>query len=269
MKMNNNFITSLSLLILTFFTFSCSTEDIVNELEELLPETTVLETISVTEATLIAGTEENVFDTYKWSQVKYNGVEASTYELRLHLDEKYVVLKSTSELMASVTNGELNAALMELSDSMESLSLKISVVSSFEGAIETESEAQALTVTMIAKEEPVSEEPEEEEPESREPHENDGVWGVIGSSTESGWDSDQDMLYDAEAEQYILTLDLVAGEMKFRKDDDWAVNLGGSAEALVHNGDNIVVAEAGNYTITLTVEGADDTTTGVATITKN
>ena len=79
------------------------------------------------------------------------------------------------------------------------------------------------------------------------------AWGLIGSATPDEWNSDQDMEYQAETETWLITLDLVAGEMKFRANDDWGINLGDNDTdlSLEYDGANIPVAEDGNYTITL------------------
>ena len=77
--------------------------------------------------------------------------------------------------------------------------------------------------------------------------------GLVGSATPNGWDApDQKMDYNPQTGTWSITLDLVDGEFKFRKNDGWAWNLGGTQDNLVHNGDNIPVT-AGNYTITLTI----------------
>lgn len=78
-------------------------------------------------------------------------------------------------------------------------------------------------------------------------------WGLIGSATPNGWDSDQDMTYDPQSGKWSITLDLVAGEIKFRANDDWAINFGDddANKTLEYNGANIVIAENGNYTIEL------------------
>jgi len=83
-------------------------------------------------------------------------------------------------------------------------------------------------------------------------------WGLIGSATPDGWDSDQDMTYDAANYVWTITLDLVAGEIKFRANDDWALNYGddGPDLKLDAGGANIVVGDAGNYTITLDLSDA-------------
>lgn len=88
-------------------------------------------------------------------------------------------------------------------------------------------------------------------------------WGIIGNATAGGWDSDQNMTWDAAHSVFRATLNLVAGEMKFRANDDWGVNLGGEIGALTQGGANIQITAAGNYTITL------NPWTNVATISHN
>lgn len=76
-------------------------------------------------------------------------------------------------------------------------------------------------------------------------------WGVIGSATADGWNSDQNMTWDATNKVLTVTLPLIVGEIKFRANDDWAINLGGDLTALTPGGANIPIAAAGTYTITL------------------
>lgn len=83
-------------------------------------------------------------------------------------------------------------------------------------------------------------------------------WGLIGDATPNGWDSDQNMTYDPINDVWTITLDLVAGSVKFRANDDWALNYGDNEGdlRLEPDGANIPIAEAGNYTITLDLSGA-------------
>jgi hypothetical protein len=83
-------------------------------------------------------------------------------------------------------------------------------------------------------------------------------WGVIGNATPTGWDSDTDMVYDADAKTWSITLDLIPqvapdNGFKFRANDDWALNLGdnGADGTMEFNGENLGVETAGTYLITL------------------
>ncbi|QHS56836.1 SusF/SusE family outer membrane protein [Mucilaginibacter sp. 14171R-50] len=79
-------------------------------------------------------------------------------------------------------------------------------------------------------------------------------WGIIGDATPGGWDNDTDMKFVNDGKgTWKITLDLKAGAIKFRQDNKWDVNLGGSNGTLTPGGDNIAVSTAGNYTVTLNV----------------
>lgn len=76
-------------------------------------------------------------------------------------------------------------------------------------------------------------------------------FGIIGGVVETGWDADVDMAFDKETGLYSWTGDLNEGEFKFRANDAWGVDFGGSADDLSLGGSNLKVAENGNYTVTL------------------
>ena len=77
--------------------------------------------------------------------------------------------------------------------------------------------------------------------------------GLIGSATPNGWNTpDQKMDYDAATGTWKITVTLVDGEIKFRLNDGWAWNLGGTASELTVDGGNLAVT-AGKYTIVLTI----------------
>jgi hypothetical protein len=64
-------------------------------------------------------------------------------------------------------------------------------------------------------------------------------WGLIGSATPDGWNSDQDMTYDPATNAWSITLNLVAGEVKFRANNDWGLNYGDDgANALLDKPDH-------------------------------
>lgn len=93
-------------------------------------------------------------------------------------------------------------------------------------------------------------------------------WGLIGDATPGGWDSDQDMTYDADNGVWTITIDLVAGNVKFRANDAWDLDYGSDNANgyLDQGGADIPIDEAGNYTIVMDLSNAPLYT---YTITKN
>lgn len=85
--------------------------------------------------------------------------------------------------------------------------------------------------------------------------------GIIGDATGS-WDNDQNMEYDPETGTWSITLDLVDGYIKFRKNDGWAWNMGlsdsGVDGELQQGGvGNDIPVTAGNYTVIYTILSND------------
>lgn len=92
--------------------------------------------------------------------------------------------------------------------------------------------------------------------------------GIIGSATPGGWDNDTDMEIGTgdNALKLVGTFDLTADEAKFREGDDWGVNWGATtfpSGTATQGGENIPVAEAGNYTVVF------DPVSGEYSFTKN
>lgn len=86
-------------------------------------------------------------------------------------------------------------------------------------------------------------------------------WGIIGSASPNGWDADTDMEFDPATKTWIAEIDLGAGEIKFRANDDWAINYGdnGADGTLEQDGANIAIASGGSYKITMSLENPDYT----------
>ncbi|UNZ00126.1 alpha-amylase [Zhouia spongiae] len=79
------------------------------------------------------------------------------------------------------------------------------------------------------------------------------TWAIIGSSTPNGWnDPDTDMTYDYDRGVWTITANLTDGELKFRANNEWTVNLGDNEPdgTLEQDGTNIQVNE-GSYVIDL------------------
>ncbi len=94
---------------------------------------------------------------------------------------------------------------------------------------------------------------------------NDFQWGIIGEATTSGWDSDQNMFHKEVdgTHTWYGVVSLTDGAFKFRINDDWNFDLGGSIDALVPAGANLVSPGPGTYYVTLSTadEGASWTAT--------
>lgn len=87
-------------------------------------------------------------------------------------------------------------------------------------------------------------------------------FGLIGDATPGGWDTDTDMTYDPEEGAWVLVTDLVGGGfIKFRANDDWALNYGDSDGdvLLEEGGDNIAIESDGQYEIKLYLDRPDYT----------
>ena len=77
-------------------------------------------------------------------------------------------------------------------------------------------------------------------------------WGVVGSATPNGWNGPDIKMWNSTDGNLVAYATLATGEIKFRKNNDWGVNLGGSNGTLSSGGSNIAVT-AGTYKITINV----------------
>lgn len=107
---------------------------------------------------------------------------------------------------------------------------------------------------------------------------NADTWGLVGPAGD-GWPgataTDRMLTWDCDAKAYILRTALNVGDFKFRKNTDWAVNLGAltkpltpgpAATPLKPGGEDMTITTAGTYTIKLTVVGSGTAVTA-ATLT--
>ena len=73
--------------------------------------------------------------------------------------------------------------------------------------------------------------------------------GIIGPAQAGGWSEDTDLTYNPETKAWEGTVELAADEFKFRANDGWDINWGGTADNLVQDGANLKITEAGTYFI--------------------
>ena len=108
---------------------------------------------------------------------------------------------------------------------------------------------------------------------------NADTWSLIGPGGVD-WTTDIPLAWSCTDNAYVLTRAMSSGEFKFRRNNDWAVNLGGAgssaltvpigtATSLVSSGNpsNLQLTTAGTYTIKLRVVSGTSTT-GSVTITR-
>lgn len=77
--------------------------------------------------------------------------------------------------------------------------------------------------------------------------------GVIGDATPGGWDKDTDMIFEGSKGTYTwkVTLNLVPGKFKFRANNDWAINFGGTVDNIILDGTDLEISSAGTYNVEL------------------
>ena len=73
--------------------------------------------------------------------------------------------------------------------------------------------------------------------------------GLIGPAQAGGWDTDTDLTYNPETRAFEGTLELAADEFKFRANDGWDINWGGTLDNLTQDGPNLKIETAGKYFI--------------------
>ena len=76
-------------------------------------------------------------------------------------------------------------------------------------------------------------------------------WGIIGPAQPGGWNDDTNMTYNKNEDCWETTVELAADYLKFRANDGWNIDVGGSLNDLTEKGADIMVPEAGTYEVKL------------------
>lgn len=76
------------------------------------------------------------------------------------------------------------------------------------------------------------------------------TYGLIGDATEGGWEASTPMTTSDDL-VWTVTTTLKKGNLKFRANDAWTINLGGDLNDLSQDGDNIAWDGEGTYEVTL------------------
>jgi len=83
-------------------------------------------------------------------------------------------------------------------------------------------------------------------------------FGAIGSATAGGWNSSSELTYDPARQVWEGVIPLISGALKFRANNDWAINYGPASDDLtgtlrLDDPGAISIAQAGTYLVTLDV----------------
>ncbi|GAB3824208.1 SusE domain-containing protein [Hymenobacter jeollabukensis] len=212
-------------------------------------------TATATSATLTPANASQAGVTFSWTPAEFGYQAAVTYTLEFaKAGTNFANAKAfpLTTLTKSFTKGELNQVYNDLDCNLPAAPpatpLDVRVRASIGDKVDPSmSQVLAFTATPYQA---------QQAPTDR--------WGIIGDATPTGWGSDSDMNYDFCSGTYkISNIALSAsGKFKFRANDDWALNFGGTAAAsantpsptLVGGGPDISVPSgSGNYDISLNV----------------
>lgn len=76
-------------------------------------------------------------------------------------------------------------------------------------------------------------------------------WGIVGAATPGGWDNSTPLTYNSTSKKWEGIITLTSGEFKFRANNAWTINFGGTADNLTQDGSNLANAAAGSYKVEL------------------
>ena len=235
-----NFIKYISLACASIFALSACNDD--EDIIKLDPSNFVAPKVETPASSTIELLEENAANTamtFNWSAANYGTNTPPKYELQIDVKgdnfENHQVLTSTSTLTADVTVKELNLAVIALGlEPFKEGEIEYRIVST----VGTPGSQQLISNVNILKITPY-------------PTDLSTNWGVVGSATPNGWDGPDVQFWKTDVTNvFVAYTDLKAGEIKFRQDNKWELDYGGSNGKLEKGGKNIAV-EAGTYKITM------------------
>lgn len=181
--------------------------------------------------------------TLTWSEATFNvNVQPYSYIVEMALGgtnfANPVQIANTSETSLTLTVSQLNSraiALGILTETTGAIDIRIATRIGTEASGNHYSEPITINVTTYTDVLDLSTE-----------------WGIVGSAAPNGWDGPDAPLYKmtgaGNENKMVAYVTLTDGEIKFRKNNDWAENYGGSDGSLVAGGDNITVT-AGTYKV--------------------
>ncbi|HBX61548.1 MAG TPA: hypothetical protein DEG63_00385 [Flavobacteriaceae bacterium] len=235
-----NFIKYISLACASIFALSACNDD--EDIIKLDPSNFVAPKVETPASSTIELLEENAANTamtFNWSAANYGTNTPPKYELQIDIKgdnfKNHQVLTSTSTLTADVTVKELNLAVIALGlEPFKEGEIEYRIVST----VGTPSSQQLISNVNTLK-------------ITAYPTDLSTNWGVVGSATPNGWDGPDVQFWKTDVTNvFVAYTDLKGGEIKFRQDNKWELDYGGSNGKLEKGGKNIAV-DAGTYKITM------------------
>ncbi len=230
----------LSLFVLTGIIFSCSDDDYT-----MLDGNAQAPTLAVSGETTQVLLSENADQealSFNWNEVVFNvDVAPVSYILEVAAGgtdfAAPTVLQNSTSTSYTMTVGQLNARAIVagiLPETQGTMDFRVIARIGETSNSDLVSQTISITVTPYTDEIDIS-----------------TTWGVVGSATPNGWDGpDIPFWQTGDDNVFVAYANLVDGEIKFRENNDWTNNYGGSGGNLVAGGDNIPVT-AGKYKITI------------------
>jgi len=230
----------LSLFVLTGIIFSCSDDDYT-----MLDGSAQAPTLAVSGETTQVLLSENADQeavTFNWNEVVFNvDVAPVSYILEVAAGgtdfAAPTILQNSGATSFTMTVGQLNARAIAFGILPETQgSLDFRVIARIGESDNSDLVSQTITISVT----PYTDEID-----------ISTTWGVVGSATPNGWDGpDIPFWQTGDDNVFVAYANLIDGEIKFRENNDWTNNYGGSGGNLVAGGDNIPVT-AGKYKITI------------------
>lgn len=211
------------------------------ELVTLNSDAETITTLSTDNVVLTKETAEAEVLTVSWTEPDFGFVASTSYSILLDLEggnfEEAQVVSAGTDLSKNFTGEALNKVLLSLGllpD--ESAKVDVIVKVNLTDSKKILSEKTTITVTPYASTLDLT-----------------TTWGVVGSGA-NDWGATPDLPFYKTDQNGVLVayVDLIDGEIKFRENNDWALNYGdtGADGILEEGGDNIAVT-AGSYKIVL------------------
>lgn len=177
---------------------------------------------------------------FAWSGVDNPYTPAVAYQFQIDKQGNNfaapVTISAGAGPATAVSVGDLNAALVNLGITPNTATpLEVRLNANYASNAQLNSPVVALTATAFA----FCAQPQK-------------AWSIIGPAG-PGWSNDYTMTYDCDAKTFNYTGPLTADQFKFRFGKHWTTNLGGAGPTvpLAKDGNNLVIASSGTYTVTL------------------